>query len=1001
MTDATRPAPAMARPETVPEDERPASGNGDAPDRRPPSPGATRHRRRLGRFEWALLAIALAGLFFRVGYIASTRVDASTCPDPTAANPVANILCGDALWYSGEANAVGNGLGFIDLRYPDRPGADHPPLTPLVLAPLSAIVPGDHAPVTGQRLIMAGLGFLVIIGIGLLGRRVGGRRGPTVGLIAAGIAAVNANFWMNDVIVMSETVATLGIVASLLAVYRFIDRPSWRNAALVGGLVGLTGLARAELLLLAPIAFVPVVLWHRSLRWPERLGRIAVAGAACVAMLVPWTVYNLARFEEPVLLSTNDGLTLIGANCNQVYGLNDEGIEGDQGGIGFWNLGCALDVSDQVPFEADQSQESRIYRQIGLDYVREHQDRLRTVVEFRLLRGWGLFAPDQMVWLNQGEGRTPWASWTGYVQWWLLIVPAIVGGVLLRRRGVPLWPLASTAVIVTVTLVVFYGIVRFRIAADVAAVVLAAVAIDAFVVWLADRRARRRARAAEAVAEASEAATHHERPDDEPVGAGAPVTGVGAVVRRPPAAGEVVPARHGPTHFPCLDAYRGIGMTMVLLTHAAYSTGYLSREGAIPQFLTPIIARLDISLPMFFVMSGFLLYRPFAKATLQDESVPDVRTFYRRRVLRILPAYWLALAVIGLLFGLQIASMRSWIGNFLFLPAFGVPAEVCSEGGQCHVAYGLTQAWSLGVEAVFYLALPVVAILLHRLSARRSLGGRLLVLLGGLGVIYLSGAALRILVVVADPSWAEQSLLWMPMYADLFAIGMALAVVSAAVSLGRPLPRLFAWFGAHPNWAWAIAGLIFLVVTRMQYPERPFTLRDTDGTSDYLPRQFLYGVASAVWLAPAIFGDQTRGVLRKILSSRPLVYLGAISLSFYLWHLALIEKAKEWTVPEYLAKRALAANPPPDNPLAGVATFTGNFGKVVLISWILSFLVASLLYRYVELPFLRLKDEPLRSLRRRRSPPPPAPDAAPDGANPAGGSEASADAGREPTPTAP
>ena len=165
--------------------------------------------------------------------------------------------------------------------------------------------------------------------------------------------------------------------------------------------------------------------------------------------------------------------------------------------------------------------------------------------------------------------------------------------------------------------------------------------------------------------------------------------------------------------------------------------------------------------------------------------------------------------------------------------------------------------------------------------------------------VYLVGTAFRAYVVRAEPSWAEQSLLWLPMFLDLFAIGMALAIISAASSVGRPIPRLFAWLGEHPWLAWGIAVALFLVVTRLDYPDRPFGLHSTDGSSDYLPRQFLYGLASIAWLAPAIFGDQSRSRLRQVLSSRVLVYLGAISLSFYLWHLEFIEQLKAWTVPDW------------------------------------------------------------------------------------------------------
>lgn len=138
-------------------------------------------------------------------------------------------------------------------------------------------------------------------------------------------------------------------------------------------------------------------------------------------------------------------------------------------------------------------------------------------------------------------------------------------------------------------------------------------------------------------------------------------------------------------------------------------------------------------------------------------------------------------------------------------------------------------------------------------------------------------------------------------------------------------------------------------MTRFTPPPVPFGLNG----AEYLPRQLVYGLASALWLWPAMFGDQTQGRLRKVLSSKPLVYLGGISLSFYLWHLVLVDQAKAWTVPDY-------------ESLTGLATFTGNFFVVAALAWLVSFLVASLLFRWVELPFLRLKDEPLHRLFRRR-----------------------------------
>jgi hypothetical protein len=185
-----------------------------------------------------------------------------------------------------------------------------------------------------------------------------------------------------------------------------------------------------------------------------------------LAVLLPWTLFNLARFEEPVLLSTNDGLTVIGANCEEVYRTT---------AIGLWSLQCA----QRVPVSGDQSEISATYRDVGVDYIRANRDRVPAVVATRVARVWSLYAPDQMAWYNQGEGRPRWASYVGLGLYYVLVVAAVAGGVVLRRRRVPVWPLAATAVIVTITAAVFYGLVRFRVPAEVAIVVLAAVAVDA------------------------------------------------------------------------------------------------------------------------------------------------------------------------------------------------------------------------------------------------------------------------------------------------------------------------------------------------------------------------------------------------------------------------------------------------------------------------------------------------------------------------------------------
>jgi hypothetical protein len=208
----------------------------------------------------------------------------------------------------------------------------------------------------------------------------------------------------------------------------------------------------------------------RDLRLPRRLLLAVVVGSVGVAVVAPWTVWNTVRFSEPVALSTNDGLTLIGANCEQVY---------EGGGVGFWDLDCAVALADRIPDGADQAERSGLYRDEAVAFIRDNLDRLPAVVAVRVGRVWGVYAPDQMAWLNQGEGRERWASWLGMVFWWVAAPVAAAGVAVGWRYRLLTWPLVSTIAVVTITAMAFYGIVRFRLPADVAAMPLGALALVA------------------------------------------------------------------------------------------------------------------------------------------------------------------------------------------------------------------------------------------------------------------------------------------------------------------------------------------------------------------------------------------------------------------------------------------------------------------------------------------------------------------------------------------
>jgi hypothetical protein len=166
------------------------------------------------------------------------------------------------------------------------------------------------------------------------------------------------------------------------------------------------------------------------------------------------------------LLSNGDGGALLGANCRETY---------YGSGVGGWNLAC----SERGVTRGDASDDDVSSRRLAFRYMADHVGRLPVVMAARVGRTWSVYRPLQLARETRIEGRPRAVSIAGLAMFYLL-APAVVGGVVvLRRRRVTSIPLLGTIVMVTLIAALVRGEVRFRIPAEVAIVVLAAVAIDA------------------------------------------------------------------------------------------------------------------------------------------------------------------------------------------------------------------------------------------------------------------------------------------------------------------------------------------------------------------------------------------------------------------------------------------------------------------------------------------------------------------------------------------
>jgi 4-amino-4-deoxy-L-arabinose transferase-like glycosyltransferase len=367
------------------------------------------------------------------------------------------LLLNDSLYYSAQAQQLAHGVWFREV-FVDQPGAEHGPLT----STLMSLVSWGSAPFDRQRMVTVACGIATVAIIGLVGRRVGGDR---VGLIAAAVAAVYPNLWISDGLVMSESVTCLLVALALWAILVWADRPTMRAAVLVGVAVGLGTLARSEVILFVPAAAVVMWIVGRRSGQARPWAQVLAAAGIAIALLLPWMVFNLVRFEKPIFLTTNEGGALLGANCvDSYYGPS-------QGG---WSLLCLVDDPNNDPSE-DTSMRAARQRREALTYAREHLSSVPRVELQRLGRSLDLFALGDMVRGDVGEERERWAAWAGVVSFWLLAPLAAVGAVRTRRRDRAV--LLIPVLIVLVTTVVIYGGHRIRSSAEPSIVILASVAI--------------------------------------------------------------------------------------------------------------------------------------------------------------------------------------------------------------------------------------------------------------------------------------------------------------------------------------------------------------------------------------------------------------------------------------------------------------------------------------------------------------------------------------------
>lgn len=369
--------------------------------------------------------------------------------------------------------------------------------------------------------------------------------------------------------------------------------------------------------------------------------------------------------------------------------------------------------------------------------------------------------------------------------------------------------------------------------------------------------------------------------------------------------------------FPCIDGYRALAAMAVLALHVSVASGLVFRKHT----LGLTLSRLDIGVAVFFLISGFLLYRPFVSAHLTGRAPMPLSRYFRARFLRIFPAYWLALTFAVYVF--HQAGPKHQINNVGdFISYYGLLQQYT----RYHSYGGIQQAWTLCVELSFYLFLPLYAWAVGRVARRV---GRV-VLVEAIGLVTMGVVSL------AWHEWVSTLRLsldhlhsWLPGYLGLFALGMGLALISARIAQQGSVPRVVRFVGDQPLLCWVAAACTYWITTTqfgVGYPHL--------SGAEWMTWISLYGVVALLLLLPGVFGPQDRGVIRRVLRWRPVVFLGLVSYGVYLWHELWIDKYLQWS----------------DTHL-----FNSPVWQMLAVVVALSVVAATISYYVVERPALRLK----------------------------------------------
>ncbi len=370
-----------------------------------------------------------------------------------------------------------------------------------------------------------------------------------------------------------------------------------------------------------------------------------------------------------------------------------------------------------------------------------------------------------------------------------------------------------------------------------------------------------------------------------------------------------------------LDGVRGLAILLVITFHIDWTNRNYEKlwDWRINPLASSVAIAGGTGVTLFFVLSGFLLFMPYAKALLFSGRWPLARIFYTRRALRIMPCYYVSLFVLILLeqhaYFLPVnASNPGQYLSFLMDSSQHLQAPTLGNLGLFLTFLMDSSAqtfrqldgpyWTLAVEWQFYMILPLLALgillLVRRVPLKYRLRAVTLCLLGviavSLGVrfggfyfhdnptatLLMPRPALNVILFFAFGMTGK--------YIEDFAVGMLASLCYIYAQSLPPEHRFTSTLRRLSLWLWGV-GLLILVFSAMWHFQSDTTTPAWPFLNPLMP--YYNGLSEIVlaWgfgmcIVAILFGPRQ---LQRPFSWAPLRWIGLISYSLYIWHLPLIQ----------------------------------------------------------------------------------------------------------------